>query len=123
MSGCASDVYGVSQKQWQTMTPPQQKMAMRNYYQRQESIDRYQAKVDTINAENAPVNNLISGLVSRIPKPHARRHRHRYAYKNERVVRHKTERCTYNGRSIPCNQMPKTPSMSMPKMPSMPEMP
>jgi len=112
IAGCTNDIYGLPQDQWQAMTPAQQNMAMQSYYQRQRALDRYHAEQNDIKARNAPVNNLIAGIASIIPR-HKRGYHYNYVRGHTEI--HETKHCTYNGRSIPCNQMPSGPSM--PHMP------
>lgn len=63
--GCST--FGVSNAQWKTLTPEQKQVAMNNYYKQQRLKEQKQAEVDRINAENAPLNNAITGLLHAIP--------------------------------------------------------
>jgi len=63
--GCST--FGVSNSQWKTLTPAQKQVAMNNYYRQERLKEQKQAEVDKINAENAPLNNAITGLLHALP--------------------------------------------------------
>ena len=62
LAGCATTTYGVNNNAWKAMTPKEQQIAMKHYYTQQERQQEQQARVNRINAQNAPINNIISAL-------------------------------------------------------------
>jgi len=64
--GCST--FGVPNAQWKGLSPAQKKVAMKSYYQEQQVREEKQAEIDKINAQNAPLNNAITGLLHALPK-------------------------------------------------------
>lgn len=61
LGGCTT--FGVSNDQWNQLTPEQKKIVIHNYYIQKQ----HQAEIDRTNAENAPINNLIDSFASSLP--------------------------------------------------------
>lgn len=68
LAGCEPTTFGVPNAQWNSLTPDQKQIAMNNYYAGQQQQAAEQARVNEINAQNAPLNNAISGLLAAIPE-------------------------------------------------------
>ena len=66
LTGCTT--FGVPNDTWNQLSPAQKQIAMQNYNEQQRERAAQQAKVNEINAENAPLNNAISGLMAAIPE-------------------------------------------------------
>lgn len=76
LSACATaTTFGVPNDQWATLSPAQQKVAMKSYYKQQEAERKRQAKLDAekakhdaevakIKEQNAPINNIIDAFSS-----------------------------------------------------------
>lgn|SRR3990167_2029306 len=60
LSGCTT--FGVDNETWSTLSPQERQIAMQNYYHAQAKQQAEQAKIDQINAQNAPINDAISAL-------------------------------------------------------------
>jgi hypothetical protein len=80
MGGCTT--FGVSNEQWNKMNNHQREITMNQYYLQQQAKESHQAEVDRINAQNAPINNLIKGLVSFIPSK-TRKETHTHSKTND----------------------------------------
>ena len=66
LSSCTT--FGVSNDQWNKLTPDQKQIVMNNYYAQQRQQQADQARVDQINAQNAPLTDAISALASALPQ-------------------------------------------------------
>ena len=62
----ACTTFGVDNKVWESMSQQERQVTIDNYYREREQERIKQAEIDKINAQNAPINNVISALTNNL---------------------------------------------------------